>query len=570
MSAFNFHTVENWDIPVMCPSSTSIEHGPFPEGSSPRKRPRVMQQDLSFGESEQSASGPKEGANVTGGGEEDEEPKSETSKDIVPKVAVSSDDTCTRKEFPPQVGGDNGGATAFDIVSIDDGANIANPNAIVPDINIVPVYIANDAGANASLNDIVPANLANEADANAATPNDIVPDIDSVPGNGAKEAEVVNLLSDEEDDVGVSDNDVVEVIDVDSIEIVPCTQTGGPSSSRKRVVDLTHQPSPGLVFAVIRGLVNGESWSGVTNCLDCAYSAVRYAPPAASSYVSIVRGWKRLEDAMTIVREECDPARVAVHMQRSVVPELLDVLMYTDGCGLDEDSWTVKNVWAKLRPGSAKFWTGYGVWFAEDCPYNSCGVVPGEQNTNRAELYAVCKGLEIVVEHIDWAGRVLVRSDAPLQQAGEFSKRFAREPHKWPETENVDLWERVEKSMVSLEARGTIVIFEWVKAHAQSYGNMCADKLAKAGGLAGLSAGEPFDVEKGIQWGRYHPKKYKVPERFRPFTNQYAEIKRPVLWKDRNEIIQGWAQKKFGLTAEPCLSGEPHPKDAKKPWYNTC
>lgn len=353
--------------------------------------------------------------------------------------------------------------------------------------------------------------------------------------------------------VDSEDSDEPEVVEVDVVEVIEVstssTDSNGPSHKHTEVVDLTHDEQCNLHFAVVRGLVRGALWNGITSCVQCAYSAVRYAPPGASSYVVAAR---RKKNARTIVEQECGAAQVGVHAGRSVIPDLLDVVMYTDGCVLDGNSKMVREVWMTLHEGIAQAFSGFGVWFAQDCPFNSCGVVPGELNIQRAEFYALCVGLDLVSQHIPWAGRVLVRTDCKMQNCRESSAEYAKRDYVG--VSNADLWQRLEKTMQVLEARNTIVIFEWVKAHAMSYGNMCADKLAKAGGLAGLSEAVPYFAERTIRWDRYRPKPVVVPRARANETACFAELNRDVQWKERDKHIADWMQRRVNMESEKCLN----------------
>lgn len=271
------------------------------------------------------------------------------------------------------------------------------------------------------------------------------------------------------DDSLGSDVELVEVIEISDTEPEPV-------SKPNCVIDISHAGVDNLYFAIVRGMVRGRMWSGITSCPDCAYSAIRFAPIGASSYVVGVR---KLKDARTIVHEESIPAQIAAHDKRSVDPELLDIIMYTDGSVLDSTSKMVQKVWMDLTNSRRRVFSGYGVFFSQDCAYNSCGPVPGEQNVERSELYAVCIGLETIVEHMAWAGRVLVRTDARIQHCSKVSRSLAKSGYDG--VKNSDIWRRIGSALRVLETRKVIVVFEWIKSHAMSWGNFSADKLAKAG-----------------------------------------------------------------------------------------
>ncbi len=293
-------------------------------------------------------------------------------------------------------------------------------------------------------------------------------------GNAHKRARLVPDASQAISIDDTSDVEIVEVINISDTEV----ESVPPTAPRRDAVDPNHVAQKNLYFAVVRGMVRGECWSGVTSCATCAYSAIRFAPKGASSYVVPVR---RQKEAYTIVEEESISAQISAHDQRSVDPELLDVIVYTDGSFIDATSNMVQKVWMSIANEERTAYSGYGVFFAQDCAFNACGPVPGAQNVKRSELYAVCIALETVVENITWAGRVLVRTDATLQNIPMMSRTHAKDQYK--SVENADVWKRIEASLCKLEDRNVVVIFEWVKSHAMSWGNYSADRLAKAGKL---------------------------------------------------------------------------------------
>lgn len=378
----------------------------------------------------------------------------------------------------------------------------------------------------------------------------------------AANAQPSNSASDDTICISDDDDDEVQFVamirranqeeDQEEGEVV---ESVGSGSCDHQVIDLSHCPSE-TYYVVIRGLVNGNSWSGVVHCAECALKAVQGAPPGASSYFFTK---KRLDRAYRIVHGEVLPAQTTIHGPRSVWPRLCDVVMYTDGASLDGDSKMVKEVWAEVSTDKNVF-AGYGVWFGQDSPFNSCGPVTLGQGSHRAEMYAVCVGLETVLEKMPWAGRLLIRTDAKLQDLRDDSKRAIL--NNYQGCEDVDLLKRFATSIAQLEEKKVIVLFEWVKGHALSYGNCCADRLARAGALAKLSPTQSFVAERHIKWHPYVPREYEIPLKKRGPEKEFANIPNSE-WKDRKYVIDAWIarQEQAGNTYFPCLQAKVKDQD---------
>lgn len=101
--------------------------------------------------------------------------------------------------------------------------------------------------------------------------------------------------------------------------------------------------------------------------------------------------------------------------------------------------------------------SGKLVYETDSCPITN----------NRAEMYAILKGLEEVCGK---NCRIEVHSDSELcikTLNGEYSRKT-----------NTDLWERLDKRCEELKNRGCSIMFMWVRGHSGHALNERCDKLA--------------------------------------------------------------------------------------------
>jgi ribonuclease HI len=85
---------------------------------------------------------------------------------------------------------------------------------------------------------------------------------------------------------------------------------------------------------------------------------------------------------------------------------------------------------------------------------------------NRAEMYAILKGLESIVKPC----RIKVYSDSELcikTLNGEYARKT-----------NLDLWEQMDREIAELNKMGCKILFQWVKGHANDELNNRCDKMA--------------------------------------------------------------------------------------------
>lgn len=227
-------------------------------------------------------------------------------------------------------------------------------------------------------------------------------------------------------------------------------------------------------WAVIRGRNAGVGlWSGVVHSAADAHARVRGIPRGLASYVVQAEG---ADAARAIVDSETRGARVGPRGGVGAAVDGVQVVVYTDGSCRELGKGALrgfKGVWGRVA--------GFGVWFGEGDPFNISSGLPGEvQTSTRAELAGVVCALEIIVREgleavastcVGGVGRIIIRLDACLTQ-----RRYGRK--------NNDLWMRKEDAEDTLRRRGAEVSIEWVKGHADSYGNFKSDELAGMGSFA--------------------------------------------------------------------------------------
>lgn len=275
-----------------------------------------------------------------------------------------------------------------------------------------------------------------------------------------------------------------------------------------------------MYYAVVRG-VNASgttSWSGVVEQEALAAAAVGGAPRGASSYF-VCTSDKCIAEA--IVGSETRRARVSPKGPLCDAIRPLDVVAYTDGgCAnmghgvlrlfpppsrTECASRNIMSIWQFKRDPNKRIRkkekfravpaAGYGVWFGEGFPLNCGEPLEGSlQTSTRAEIRAIVAALEIIVSEKLAMTRVVIRMDAPHTDAREKIMRY-KELAKWQPVANIDLWLRMDKALLFLDEKRIRVSFEWVKAHADSYGNYCADTLATCGIFAKASHINPAGQE---------------------------------------------------------------------------
>ncbi|CAJ2511556.1 Uu.00g071810.m01.CDS01 [Anthostomella pinea] len=153
----------------------------------------------------------------------------------------------------------------------------------------------------------------------------------------------------------------------------------------------------------------------------------------------------------------------------STVQDEPDVLqVFTDGSSL-----------ANGRKGAA---AGAGVYFGKNDKRNVSERLEGEAQTNqRGELTAILRALEAVPTKQKM--RIITDSQYSINCVTEWVNNWQKNGWKTKagEVKNRDLVEKIKTLLDKREAAGTGTLFQWVKGHAASAGNIEADKLAVAG-----------------------------------------------------------------------------------------
>eukprot|EP00171_Calliarthron_tuberculosum_P008244 IDg8244t1 len=85
---------------------------------------------------------------------------------------------------------------------------------------------------------------------------------------------------------------------------------------------------PSEWYAVIRGMLQGREWSGVTQNSSFALQVVSHCPLGASTWMVSTRSEKEAE---AIIASELRAAQKYPHGPDALLPQLHDVVVYTDG-----------------------------------------------------------------------------------------------------------------------------------------------------------------------------------------------------------------------------------------------
>ncbi|KAK9417486.1 putative RNase H type-1 domain-containing protein [Seiridium unicorne] len=128
---------------------------------------------------------------------------------------------------------------------------------------------------------------------------------------------------------------------------------------------------------------------------------------------------------------------------------------------------------------------GVGVWFGEDDPRNISERLEGDPQTNqRAELTAILRALQKV--SVDQDIRIFTDSQYSISCVTEWYRNW--EKKRWKTTgnadvKNKDLVQAIRTKIEDRDAAGTKTLFQWVKGHDATPGNVEADKLAVNGAM---------------------------------------------------------------------------------------
>lgn len=154
-----------------------------------------------------------------------------------------------------------------------------------------------------------------------------------------------------------------------------------------------------------------------------------------------------------------------------------DVIIYTDGSVSGNGKPTAIGGWATIlqayKPLSV-YESRYGSEGLHPellAEIEKCGRMTYETDNcavtnNRAEMYAILKGLESITKKCN----IKVYSDSELcikTLNGEFARKT-----------NLDMWKQLDSIISELNQIGCKITFQWVKGHADSELNKRCDKMA--------------------------------------------------------------------------------------------
>jgi len=126
---------------------------------------------------------------------------------------------------------------------------------------------------------------------------------------------------------------------------------------------------------------------------------------------------------------------------------------------------------------------GVGVWFGHGDERNLSERLQGPLQTNqRAELTAIQRALELAPR--DASVQIFSDSNYSIKCVTEWSvgwKARGWQTSKGEEVKNRDLVENILALMADKREMGALVMFKWVKGHANDPGNIAADRLATQG-----------------------------------------------------------------------------------------
>lgn len=175
----------------------------------------------------------------------------------------------------------------------------------------------------------------------------------------------------------------------------------------------------------------------------------------------------------------------------------------SDDDGEEEDDLLAEQLQVQTKPakrssrGKVQIWTdgasrgngkvgaraGYGVFFGENDPRNLSERLKLDPQTNqRAELMAIQRALEVVpvTQHVE----IFTDSQYSLNSVTTWAKGW--EQNNWKtstgkDVMNTDIIKVVVAKIDERAQAGARTLFEWVKGHGESAGNIAADSLAVLG-----------------------------------------------------------------------------------------
>lgn len=207
-----------------------------------------------------------------------------------------------------------------------------------------------------------------------------------------------------------------------------------------------------------------------------------------------IKGWKGPKykkfdtraEAVEYIRAHGDEAG-----QKSIAGEVLEPVSKkaksksgTDELEIEDDP-SILHIYtdgSSLLNGRAGAAAGVGVWFGEGDPRNVSERLTGEPQTNqRAELTAVLRALQKV--SVDQDIRIFSDSKYSISCVTEWYVNWKKNGWNTKEgpVKNKDLVEAIRSKIDDRDASGSKTLFQWVKGHKDTWGNVAADQLAVDG-----------------------------------------------------------------------------------------
>ncbi|KAF9878571.1 RNase h domain protein [Colletotrichum karsti] len=243
----------------------------------------------------------------------------------------------------------------------------------------------------------------------------------------------------------------------------------------KKVPDRSGKPKPLRYYAVARG-----NYTGIFNDWSDAQDSTRGAK--GPKY----KRFDTLPEAVAFMREWADEEtldRIRGEYGDVSDPELSDEQEEEEEEILEPGLLRIFTDGSSLSNGRHDAVAGVGVFFGKNDPRNISERLEGPLQTNqRAELTAVLRALESIPAKV--SVQILTDSKYSINCAETWCKAWEKKGWKTSEgtdVKNKDLIQAIRKKMVQRDDAKAKTVFTWVKGHANTQGNIEADRLANAG-----------------------------------------------------------------------------------------
>lgn len=146
---------------------------------------------------------------------------------------------------------------------------------------------------------------------------------------------------------------------------------------------------------------------------------------------------------------------------------------YTDGGCLQKEGFAGWGAYGELTP------LGIDNPAAKDClKIDAYGTIEGRATNNIAELMGLIRILEKLEEYPCQKAHFILDSEYVKKGAQEYLDGWSK--NGWCRADgaplkNVELWQRLHKTLVAAKERGLEVNYSWVKGHSGNKGNEYAD-----------------------------------------------------------------------------------------------